>query len=282
MSDYTAELNVAKEAAKSAGKLIQKFQNERNFTVDFKGKNDLVTEADVEAEKKILSIIEKEYPDDEILAEESAKQDSIPDGRVWLIDPIDGTTNFAHGFPVYCVSIALWKDQEPQMGLVLELSRNEYFTALTGQGAYLNGNPITVSKCENPEDALIGTGFPYNDLSLVDNYLQFFRMLMLSVQGVRRPGAASFDLCCLACGRFDGFYEYSLNPWDVGAAALIVQEAGGKVTDWAGDGHWLFGERIVAGNPDIHNFLLDGIREHFTEEEIKNKGQWGMKGQRQM
>jgi myo-inositol-1(or 4)-monophosphatase len=154
------------------------------------------------------------------------------------------------------------------MGLVLEVSGEEFFTALSGQGAYLNGNPITVSKCSNPSDALVGTGFPYNDMSLLDNYLQFLRMLMTSIQGVRRPGAASYDLCCLACGRYDGFFEYSLNPWDVGAAALIVQEAGGTVTDWSGGDNWLFGERIVAGNPDIHEFLLDGIQEQFTEEEI--------------
>lgn len=271
MSDYTAELKIAKKAAQSAAEIIQKYQRESNFSVDFKGKNDLVTEADLKAEEDILSIIQKEYPEDEILAEETSDLNFLPEERTWLIDPIDGTTNFTHGFPVYCVSIGLWEDQEPQMGMVLEVARNEFFTALAGKGAYLNGNPISVSKCDNPEDALIGTGFPYNDLSLVDNYLQFFRKLMNSVQGLRRPGAASFDLCCMACGRFDGFYEYSLNPWDVGAAALIVQEAGGILTDWSGGEDWLFGERIVAGNVDIHEFLLDGIQEHFSEDEIKRR-----------
>jgi myo-inositol-1(or 4)-monophosphatase len=269
MTDFIVELNLARKAAKSAAEVIRGYQQDSNFTVDFKGKNDLVTEADVRAEEKILSLIRSEYPNDNILAEESSGEQSMPDGRTWLIDPIDGTTNFAHGFPVYCVSIGLWDDGIPQVGLVLEVSRNECFTAIRDNGAFLDGNPISVSHCESPENALIGTGFPYNDLSLLDNYLQFFRMLMTSIQGVRRPGAASYDLCCVASGRFDGFYEYALNPWDVGAAALIVQEAGGYVTDWNGGDDWLFGKRIVAGNEPVHQFLLKEIGNCFKEDEIK-------------
>jgi myo-inositol-1(or 4)-monophosphatase len=267
MSDYTVELNLAKKAAKSTAKIIEKYQVNNNYSVDYKGKNDLVTEADLKAEKNILSIIEEDFPEDHILAEETASKGDMPDGRTWVIDPIDGTTNFTHGFPVYCISIGLWEEQEPKMGLVMEVSRGECFTALAGKGAYLDGNPISVSKREKPEDSLIGTGFPYNDLSLVEHYLAFFRMLMDRTQGVRRPGAASYDLCCVACGRFDGFYEYALNPWDVGAAALIVQEAGGMVTDWSGGSDWLFGERIVAGNPAIHKFLLEEISNYFDVDE---------------
>lgn len=273
MRDYTAELNIAKRAARSAAEIIQKFQRESNFTVDFKGKNDLVTEADVRAEEEILTCLQKEYPNDQVLAEETTEDITLSEDRTWLIDPIDGTTNFTHGFPIYCVSIGLWEDYQPKMGLVLEVTRSEYFTALAGKGAFRNGDPISVSKNDAPQDALIGTGFPYNDLSLVDHYIDFFRMLMSDTQGVRRPGAASFDLCCLACGRFDGFFEYSLSPWDVGAAALIVQEAGGIVTDWSGSDDWLFGERIVAGNPAIHKFLLDGIKERFTDEERNDRRQ---------
>ncbi|MEL7834230.1 inositol monophosphatase family protein [Fodinibius sp. Rm-B-1B1-1] len=269
MSDFTIELNVAKKAARKAAQIIKDFRNKNSFSVDFKGKNDLVTEADVKAEKTILSVIEENFPEDHILAEESSDTLELPDGRTWLIDPIDGTTNFAHGFPVYCVSIGLWEDGIPKMGLVLEVSRDEYFTAIEGKGAFLNGNPITVSNQDNPSNALVGTGFPYNDLSLIDHYMAYFRMLMTTVQGVRRPGAASYDLCSVACGRFEGFYEYSLNPWDVGAAALIVQEAGGKVTDWSGGDDWLFGKRIVAGNSAVHTFLLDEIANYFDEDEIK-------------
>lgn len=268
MSDFTIELNVAKKAAKKAAQIIKDFRNKNSFSVKFKGKNDLVTEADVKAEEAILAVIEENFPKDYILAEESSDTLELPDGRTWLIDPIDGTTNFAHGFPVYCVSIGLWEDGEPKMGLVLEVSRDECFTAIEGKGAFLNGNPITVSKQDDPSNALVGTGFPYNDLSLMDHYIAFFRMLMTTVQGVRRPGAASYDLCCVACGRFEGFYEYALNPWDVGAAALIVQEAGGKVTDWSGGDKWLFGKRIVAGTPTVHRFLLDEIANYFDQEEI--------------
>src|SRR5699024_10483774 len=252
MSEYLSELSTAKKAAAEAAEVIRKYQRSNRFSVSFKGKNDLVTDADIKAEELILSIVKKNFPDDHILAEESSDLSELPDGRTWLIDPIDGTTNFAHGFPIYCVSIALWENGQPQMGLVLEVESNERYTALAGKGAYLNGEPIRVSGLDDPRHALIGTGFPYNDLSLADNYLAFFKMLMENTQGVRRPGAASYDLCCVASGRFDGFYEYSLSPWDVGAAALIVQEAGGIVTDWLGEDNWLFGERIIAGNPAVH------------------------------
>lgn len=271
MSDFLSELQLARKAAKSAAELIQAYRKNNDFSVDYKGKNDLVTEADVKAEEQILSVIRDEFPGDHILAEETAHKDTMPEGRTWLVDPIDGTTNFAHGFPIYCVSIGLWDHREPQMGVVLEVASGECFSALAGKGAFLNGDPISVSKLEDPGKALVGTGFPYNDLSLMDNYLRYFRMLMSSTHGVRRPGSAAYDLCCVACGRFDGFYEYSLNPWDVGAAALIVQEAGGKVTDWTGGDDWLFGKRIAAGNPAVHEFLLQEIGNYFLEDERKAK-----------
>lgn len=268
MSDYTIELNIARKATENAAKVIRDFQSSNSFSINLKGKNDLVTDADLEAEKQILSIINKEFPEDEIMAEESSGGQELPEGRIWLIDPIDGTTNFAHGFPVYCVSIALWENKEPKVGLVLEVASDEWFTAIKGQGAFLNGRPISVSSIENAHGSLIGTGFPYNDLSLMDNYLSFFRTLMHQTHGVRRAGAAAYDLCCVASGRLDGFYEYSLNPWDVGAGALIIAEAGGQISDWQGGDNWLFGKRIIAGNPDIHSFLLDGIQSQFTEKEL--------------
>ncbi len=269
MPDFSTELKVARTAADAAAEIINKYQHEHSFSINYKGKNDLVTEADLKAEKEILSIIREEYPEDQILAEETASEGLLPEDRTWLIDPIDGTTNFAHDFPVYCVSIALWEDREPKMGLVLEVSRQEYFTAITGNGAFLNGKPISVSNIENSTKSLIGTGFPYNDLSLIDNYLSFLRFLMENTQGVRRPGSAAYDLCCLAVGRYDGFFEYSLNPWDVGAAALVIKEAGGTISDWTGGNDWLFGKRIVAGNEIIHQFLLDGIDEYFSDSERK-------------
>lgn len=268
MSDYAQELQVAKEAAFAAADIIREFQRDHDFEISFKGKNDLVTDADLAAERKILEIVQEAFPDDQVLAEESAKEHVLPVERTWMIDPIDGTTNFAHGFPVFCVSIALWENQEAKMGVVLEVNRDECFWALKREGAYLNEAPIQVSGIEEPQYAMVGTGFPYNDMSLVQNYLRIFEWLIHRTQGVRRPGAASYDLCCVASGRFDGFYEYALNPWDVGAASLIVQEAGGKVTDWQGGENWLFGKRIIAGNPHIHQFLMKAIEEHFSEAEI--------------
>ena len=269
MADYSKELQVAKKAAYEASEVIKGYRQRHDFDINFKGKNDLVTDADLAAEKKILSIIREGFSGDRILAEESSEQQVLPEERTWLVDPIDGTTNFAHGFPVFCVSIALWEKQEARMGLVLEVNKDECFHAIKGEGAYLNDDAIQVSAIEDAQYAMVGTGFPYNDLSLLQNYLRLFEWLLHRTQGVRRPGAASYDLCCVAAGRFDAFYEYALNPWDVGAAGLLVKEAGGVVTDWQGESNWLFGKRIVAGNPKIHQFLLKTIQEHFTEAEIK-------------
>ncbi|MDZ7715462.1 MAG: inositol monophosphatase family protein [Balneolaceae bacterium] len=268
MSHYSKELNVAKKAAVKASEVIKSYRGNLNFDISFKGKNDLVTDADLAAEEAILEVIREVFPKDQIMAEESAEEQVFPEERTWLIDPIDGTTNFAHGFPVFCVSIAFWEQQQAKVGLVLEVNMDECFTAVKGGGAFLNEKRIEVSAIDDAKYSMIGTGFPYNDLSLVKNYLRFFEYLMHSTQGVRRPGSAAYDLCCLACGRYDGFYEYALNPWDIAAGSLIVREAGGIVTDWQGGDNWLFGERIVAGNKHIHPFLLNAIQEHFSKAEV--------------
>lgn len=216
--------------------------------------NDLVTDADVAVEREIKRIVSEAFPGDQILAEESSESLKITNGRTWIIDPIDGTTNFVHHFPIYNVSISLCEDMQPVVGVVIEVNSNEIFEAIKGNGAFCNGKKINVSSVQKPQNSLIGTGFPYNDMSITENYLRLFKWLLYHTQDVRRPGAASYDLCCVAAGRFDAFYEYALKPWDVAAAALIVQEAGGIVTDWKGENGWLFGERIVAGNPEIHSF----------------------------
>lgn len=259
------DLEIALEAARTGVKIIKQYSNKALNTRE-KGFHDLVTDADLETEKAILGFLSEHFPDDEILAEETAEKKQLSGARTWIVDPIDGTTNFAHDFPVYCVSVALWENRKPNVGVVIEVSRNEEFTAVAGVGAFLNGEPISVSDTTNPRNGFVGTGFPYNDLSLVDPYLSLFRVLMEELQGIRRPGAATFDLCCVACGRFDGFYEYSLHAWDVAAASLIVTEAGGVVTDWNGGDEWLFGERIVSGNADIHRYLLERITEHIPGE----------------
>jgi myo-inositol-1(or 4)-monophosphatase len=269
MTNYSKELETAKQAAEEAAQLIRDFQKNRNFEINLKGLNDLVTDADVAVEKKIKAAISDAFSDDYILAEESSKEKVVPAERVWIIDPIDGTTNFAHNFPVYGVSIALWEKMQPKVAVVLEVNSNELFESVAGEGAYCNGKAISVSSIEDSARALIGTGFPYNNMDLLDHYVEFFKWLLHHSRDVRRPGAASFDLCCVAAGRLEGFYEYALKPWDVGAAALIVQEAGGVVTDWNGGVDWLYGERIIVGNPAIHSFLLQAIKEHFLAEELR-------------
>lgn len=262
------DLEVALEAARKGVEVIRSFQDEE-VNIRYKGRNDLVTDADVATQEAVISVLKSRLPDDQILAEESGLgEGEIRQGRVWIIDPIDGTTNFAYNFPLFCVSVGLCEDGQPIVGVVIEVNLGEEFTAVKGEGAWLNGKRIRVSGIKESSKALIGTGFPYNDRTLVDEYMNFFRSLMDEVQGIRRPGAATYDLCCVAAGRFQGFYEYALQAWDVAAAALIIQEAGGLVTDWNGGDNWLFGERIVAGNPAIHTFLLDKIREMIPEEHL--------------
>lgn len=258
-------LNTAIEAAKMAAELIRDYAKHKQFMVQTKSKNDFVTEADLKSEALIIEHLKKAFPDHQFLAEESTGAKNLTEEPTWIIDPIDGTTNFTHGFPVYCVSIGFWVARRPRAAVVLEVNQNEIFTAEMGKGARLNGERIRVSDVQKAEDALLGTGFPYKNLQFVDEYLSLFKQFMHETHGVRRPGSAAFDLCCLAAGRIDGFYEYGLSPWDVGAASLIIEEAGGKVTDWKGGEDWLFGQRIVASNVHIHNYLLESIATHMSE-----------------
>jgi myo-inositol-1(or 4)-monophosphatase len=263
-------LQTARRAAEKAKEVITYYDRNRSrLDIGLKGKNDLITRADGDAEREIIRVIRETFPDDDILAEESASETRLTDRRTWIIDPIDGTTNFAHGVPVYCVSIAMWENRTPQTALVLEVNRDEWFTAEAGRGAWLNGEKMSVSDIRKPEESLLATGFPYRDLGLVDAYLELFKAFMHDTQGVRRPGSAAFDQCMVAAGRCDGFFEYGLSPWDVAAGSLLIREAGGVVTDWTGGGDWLFGQRIVAGNDRIHQFQLEKIREIIPEKYLK-------------
>ncbi len=262
--------DIALKAAKEAAKIISSFdQNRDKLNIDFKGKNDLITDADLASEKKILEVIQSHCPSDTILAEESTGRIKLTNERTWIIDPIDGTTNFAHGFPVYCVSIGLWENQQPKDAVVLEVHSGTVFQASKGKGATMNGKPISVSNINNPKNALLATGFPYNNMDLLDDYLSLFRDLLNSTQGMRRPGSAAFDLCLVAAGKCDGFYEYGLAPWDTGAGSLIIQEAGGVISDWDGGQDWLFGRRIICGNPTIHEFLLEKVKTFIPSEKRK-------------
>lgn len=262
------DLNLAKKAARAAIKTINEYKK-KGINIRQKGYHDLVTDADVAAENSILEVIKNVHPDDLILAEESASYSTLSSARTWIIDPIDGTTNFAHDFPIYCVSIALWVDRQPSIGVVIEVNRDEEFSAISGEGAWLNGEPISVSEEIDPGKGFVATGFPYNDLSMIDPFMKLLKVFMEKLQGIRRPGSAAYDMCCVACGRFDGFYEYSLHIWDVAAASLIIREAGGIVTDWNGEEGWPFGQRVVVGNTAIHKYLLENIIDYIPDS-IRN------------
>jgi myo-inositol-1(or 4)-monophosphatase len=251
----------AVKAARRAGDIINRAaENIEQLKVQHKTKNDLVSEVDHAAEAEIINSLQKIYPDHAFLAEES--------GRIgesdyeWIIDPLDGTTNFLHGFPVYAVSIALAYKKQLQVAVVYDPCRNDLFTASRGSGAYLNEKRIRVSKRDKLIDCLIGTGFPFRANSDVDSYGEMFKALALKTAGIRRPGAAALDLANVAAGRLDGFWEIGLSPWDMAAGALLIKEAGGLVGDLDGDSKYMDSGKIVAGNPKIFAQLLSTLRPH--------------------
>ncbi|MBI3794852.1 MAG: inositol monophosphatase [Nitrospinae bacterium] len=248
-------LEFAVEIARSAGKVQKDNYEKRGLVVHHKGLINLVTEVDLECEKLIVSAISKKYPGHDILAEEGTdvKSDS---GYAWYIDPLDGTTNYAHGFPVFAPSVALAYKGEPLVGAVYDPLRDEMFSGIKGGGAFLNGNRLAVSKVDNIDGALLGTGFPYDLRTNKANNIENFNNAAMHCQAVRRAGAAALDLCYVACGRFEGFWEQWLYAWDMAAGALFVAEAGGVVTNMKGKPLDLFGKTICAGNPAIHPKLL--------------------------
>lgn len=230
--------------------------------VEYKGKNDLVSYVDKEAERLLVTGLEKMLPGSGFVAEEgtSTKRSDIYN---WIIDPLDGTTNFTHGIPVFAISVALVKRGELVMGVVYEVNRDECFHAIKGGGAFLNHVPIQVSPIKQLEKSLIATGFPYYNFEQMAQYLQIIDELMQNTHGLRRMGSAAVDLVYTACGRFEGFFEYNLNAWDVAAGALIVQEAGGQVTDFKGGNNFVMGREIVAGNA-TQPMLRQTIQRHWT------------------
>lgn len=230
--------------------------------IEVKSQNSLVTYVDKTAEKSIVDFLEKLIPEAGFIAEEGTS-DKKGDVYNWVIDPLDGTTNFIHGIPTYCVSIGLLKNKELISGVVYEPNNKECFYAWKDGGAFLNGNKISVSATTKLADSLLATGFPYYDYKRLEAYMDILKWLMHNSRGVRRIGSAAIDLAYVACGRFEAFYEYSLNPWDVAAGALIVQEAGGSVTDFQGGDNYLFGSEIIASNKHMESELLDKIKDSF-------------------
>lgn len=247
-------LNTAIKAARRAATVI----NRASFDVSLlkvtrKRHNDFVTEVDKAAEDAIIEILKNAYPDHAILAEESGPSANLHDDNenVWIIDPLDGTTNFIHGFPQYCVSIALQQRGQITQAVVYDPTRNDLFTASKGAGAYLNEKRIRVTKRDRIADALIGTGFPFRDTEKLDEYMKMFRIMTENCTGLRRPGAAALDLAYVAAGRLDGFFEKGLKPWDIAAGSLLVTEAGGIVGTFKGETDYLYKGDILAGNPKI-------------------------------
>ncbi|PIX97756.1 MAG: inositol monophosphatase [Hydrogenophilales bacterium CG_4_9_14_3_um_filter_63_34] len=254
-------LNTAIKAARAAGKVIsQGSQNLDRLTVASKRENDFVSEIDLKAEKAIITILLDAYPSHAILAEESGAAGESE--YQWVIDPLDGTTNFLHGFPQYAVSIALLHKGQLSQAVIYDPVRNDLYTASRGRGAFLNDRRIRVGKRDKLQDALIGTGFPYRDFTHLDAYTAMFRDLVRKTSGLRRPGSAALDLAWLAAGRTDGFFEIGLNPWDIAAGCLLVIEAGGLVSDFAGEENYLDSGNVVAGSPKIFVQLLQTIQPH--------------------
>ncbi len=262
-------LNTAIKAARRAGTIINRASLDPGIIkVSQKEKNDFVTDIDRTCENEIISILKLAYPHHRFLAEESSSSDSKDTIKfsnshpTWIIDPIDGTTNFIHGFPNYCVSIALHQNKEVEQAVVYDPSRDELFTASKGRGAYLNDRRLRVSKQIKLESSLIATGFPPKDAELFKNYYSVLHTLSKSSISIRRMGSAALELCYVAAGRFDGFFEIGLMPWDSAAGSLIVQEAGGFVGNFKGDNDYLFSSNIVAGNPKVFALLIRSLAKY--------------------
>jgi len=256
-------LTIAVKAARRAGGVINRATRDLDsLTVTSKRHNDYVSEVDKAAEAAIIETLLDAYPKHAILAEESGEQGDSE--FLWIIDPLDGTTNFLHGFPQYAVSIALAHKGVLSQAVIYDPSRNDLFTASRGAGAFLNERRLRVSKRKQLDEALIGTGFPFRDFTHLDAYMGMFRDLVQKTSGVRRPGSAALDLAYTAAGRFDGFWEIGLSKWDIAAGCLMVQEAGGLVSDFSGNENYLESGNIVAGSPRIFHQLLQTITPHLT------------------
>lgn len=253
-------INTAVKAARRAAAII----NRASFDLDQvrvsrKGHNDFVSEVDRAAEQAIIDVLHQAYPDHAILAEESGASANLHDENenVWIIDPLDGTTNFIHGFPQYAVSIALRQRGQITQAVVYDPTRNELFTATKGAGAFLNEKRVRVAKRDKLADALIGTGFPFRDMAGLDEYLKMFKLMTEKSAGLRRPGSAALDLAYVAAGRLDGFFEKQLQPWDMAGGSLLVSEAGGIVADFSGEADHMETGNIIAASPKVFAQMLN-------------------------
>lgn len=252
-------LNTAIKAARKAGTVILRHADHIDrLNIESKGRNDFVSEVDRMAEAEIIQVISNAYPDHAILAEESGElQNNESESKYkWIIDPLDGTTNFLHGYPQYAVSIAVSDHNKLDQAVVFDPLRDELFIASRGKGAQLNDKKIRVSKATKMESALLGTGFPFKDFDKLDLWVETFKQLLPETSGVRRAGSAALDLAHVACGRLDGFWEFGLKPWDMAAGCLLIQEAGGITTDFDESDNYLGSGNIIAGSPKIYEQMV--------------------------
>jgi myo-inositol-1(or 4)-monophosphatase len=257
-------LNTAVRAARSAGDIIiRSSDNIGQLRIDQKGKNDFASEVDRNAEREIISILKTAYPDHAILAEESGEHQG--NDFIWIIDPLDGTTNFLHGFPQYSVSIALQYKGRLEVGVVYDPQRDELFTAKRGGGAMLNSRRLRVTDQSTFKGALIGTGFPFKTDTHMDAYLGMFRSIAVDSAGIRRAGSAALDLAYVAAGRLDGFWEIGLMPWDMAAGVLLIKEAGGVVTDFSFNDKYMETGNLITANPKMHQIMYKKIEPFITD-----------------
>jgi myo-inositol-1(or 4)-monophosphatase len=259
--DYNDLVAVAADAGRRAARLIRQAPAPPASDWSEKTRHDFVTNVDRDAERLIADVLAAGVPGSSVMGEELTPGVRVAPARgvVWIVDPLDGTTNFLHGYPQYAVSIAAWHDDALVAGVVLDVAHEHLFSATRGGGAQLDGRSIHVSAVTEPARALVGTGYPFKHLDLLDRYLGQFRAVLQGTSGVRRAGSAALDLADVACGRFDAFWELSLAPWDVAAGTLLVREAGGIVTTLEGQDDVLHHGSIVAGNPVMHRWLLDTV-----------------------
>lgn len=253
-------LATAIEAVVRAGKMQMARFGREDVQVDKKGAIDLVTEVDLAVERMFRDLITERFPDHQVLAEELGGSAVVPAGPCWVFDPIDGTTNFAHGIPIFCASLALEIDGVPELAAVFDPNRQELFTAERGGGAFLNGRPLHVSGAASLLDAVLVTGFPYDVHARVDEIVGLFGAFVGRARAVRRLGSAAIDLCYVAAGRMDGFWETDLKAWDIAGGALIVSEAGGRVTSVEGTPFASRGGDVLASNGHLHDAMLDVVR----------------------
>ncbi|MDO9051029.1 MAG: inositol monophosphatase family protein [Methylotenera sp.] len=258
-------LSIATKAARKAGAIINRAsQDVGSLTVQSKSYNDFVSDVDRAAEQAIIDILKDAYPDHGFLGEESGESNQDAD-NIWIIDPLDGTTNFLHSFPQYCISIALQQKGVLTQAVIYDPVRNDLFTATKGRGAFLNDKRIRVTSRSKLQDSLIATGFPFRDFTHLDTYLDMLKDMIKKTVGIRRPGSAALDLAYVAAGWTDGFFEINLSAWDIAAGGLLVQEAGGIVGDFEGNESWLKTGNIVAGNPKIFAQMVQVLSPHLTE-----------------